>query len=78
MTPKGTGRSEFSQFVSHHLIADKHGNVLATIVNGDCVTHHQGQDSGGSRPRFDYFFFIAGVQPFNFFEQAVGDEGSLF
>ena len=46
MTAEGTGGCEFAELVSDHIFSDVYGDMLLTVVNGNGVTDHVGEDGG--------------------------------
>lgn len=44
MAAEGASRRKFTEFVTDHLFGYENRNVLATVVDGDGVTDHLGQD----------------------------------
>src|SRR3954462_1703037 len=59
---EGARRRELAELVSHHRLGDVHGHVLATVVDGDRVTHHLRDDRGTPRPGLDDLLLVVGVQ----------------
>ena len=78
MTSKGASGGEFSEFVTYHLVCEVDWHVLSTVVNGDRMTYHLGQDCRGSRPSFNYLLLACGVEFFNFCHQMVCDKRAFF
>ena len=47
MSSELAGGSEFTEFVSNHVLTDIDGDVDAAVVHRDCVSDH-GRHDGGS------------------------------
>ena len=75
---EGAGGSEFTEFMTDHLLGNIDGNVLFAVVNGDRVTDHIGNDCRGPGPSFNHLFTALGVEFFDFFHQVAGDKWPLF
>jgi hypothetical protein len=78
MTPKQSGRSKLSQLVSHHVLGDVNGDVAPTIVHGNGVPHHLGEDCRGSRPSLDHPLIAGSVHVLDSIQQLGGYIGPLF
>src|SRR6478735_12658597 len=74
---EGAGGRELAQFVADHGLGDKHGDVLATIVHGDRVTQHCGDDHRATRPGLDDVLGTGFVLNNHLAEQVLVDEGAL-
>src|SRR6187431_2791173 len=74
---EGAGGRELAQFVADHGLGDKHRDVLATIVHGDRVTQHCGDDHRATRPGLDDVLGTGFVLNNHLAEQVLVDEGAL-
>ncbi len=61
VTSKGPCWRKLPQFMADHLLSDKDWNVLTTVVYRHCMTDHDGDDGGSTRPGNDQPFFSAKV-----------------
>ena len=75
---EGAGGSEFTEFMTDHLLGNIDGNVLFAVMNGDRVTDHIGNDCRGTGPSFNHLFTALCVEFFDFFHQVAGDKWPLF
>ena len=48
MTFEGTGKGEFAELVSYHILGNIYRNVLSAIVNSNCMTYHFREDGRAS------------------------------
>ena len=53
MAPEGTGGGEFAQLVTYHILGDVHGDMLLSVMYGNGVTDHIGEDGGRPGPSLD-------------------------
>src|SRR5690242_13980826 len=74
---EGAGGREFAQLVADHGLGHEHGDVLATVVDGDGVTQHRGDDHRSARPGLDDVLGTGFVLDHDLAEQVVVDEGAL-
>src|SRR4029079_7623047 len=74
---EGAGGREFAQLVSDHGLGHEHGDVLATVVHGDRVTQHRGDDHRATRPRLDDVLGACLVLDDDLAKQVLVDEGAL-
>src|SRR4029077_4502197 len=72
-----SGRRELAELVPDHLLADEHGYVLTTVVDGDGVPDHLREDRGRARPGADHPLLPARVHRLDAAEQPLLDERSL-
>jgi hypothetical protein len=77
MTTKQSGRSKLSQLVSYHILSDVNGHVTPTIVHGNGVPHHLGEDRRSSRPSLDHPLLTASIHVLNSLQQLGGYIGPL-
>jgi hypothetical protein len=68
MTPERARGGEFTQAVTDHIFGDIDRYVPATIVDGDCVADHLGEDHAGAAPGADNFLIAALVHLFDFLQ----------
>src|SRR5690606_1367797 len=62
VTAEGPGRGELAQLVAHHRLGDVDRDVLATVVDGDRVPDHLGDDRGATRPGPDHALLPGAIQ----------------
>src|SRR5918994_85302 len=74
---EGAGGREFAQFVADHALGHEHGDVLATVVDGDGVTEHDRNDHGTARPGLDDVLGAGFVLDNHLAKQVLVDEGAL-
>ena len=60
MTAESAGRRELAQLVSDHILGNIHGDVAATIMNGNCVTNESRENCGSAAPGLKDLF-LAGL-----------------
>src|SRR5262249_47236610 len=60
-----------------HLLGDEHGHVLSTVVDGDRVPDHLGEDRRGAGPGADHPLVPGGVHLLDPLHQALFDERAL-
>src|SRR6185437_2887995 len=77
MAAEGACGREFAQLVADHGLGHEHGDVLATVVDGDRVTQHGGDDHRSARPGLDDVLGTGFVLDHDLAEQVVVDEGAL-
>src|SRR6516165_5983089 len=77
VSAEDAGRREFAELVSDHLLAHEHGHVLASVVDGDRVSHHLGEDGRRPRPGADHPLLPGGVHRLDAAQQPYLDERSL-
>ena len=70
-------RRKFAELVTDHGFGNVYGHVLATIVHGNGVTHHVGEDGRGALPRLDDVLFASFVHRGNAAEKTRLDEMTL-
>src|SRR5277367_2207999 len=74
---KGACRRELSELVPDHLFGHIDRNKFPSVVDGNRVPDHVGNDRGTPRPRLDYFLFTARIQSFYFVAQVAIDKRPL-
>src|SRR5690606_1697917 len=74
---EGARRRELTELVADHRLGDIHRHVLATVVHGDGVAHHVGEDRAAARPGLDDPLLALLVQLVDLLQQVVVDEGTL-
>ena len=56
MAFEGTGRREFAELVTHHVLRDIDRNKLGAVVDGDRVAYEVRGNHAGAGPGLDDFF----------------------
>src|SRR5699024_1842979 len=74
---EGPGGGELSELVTDHRLGDVHGDVLASVVNGDGVADHVRDDGGAAGPGLYDLLVVGLVQRIDLFEQVIIDERAL-
>ncbi|MBG9885218.1 hypothetical protein ABE10_01170, partial [Bacillus toyonensis] len=74
---EGAGGRELAQLVADHGLSHEHGDVLATVVHGDGVSQHGGDDHRAARPGLDDVLAAGFVLPDHLAKQVLVDEGAL-
>src|SRR6478609_5747872 len=74
---EGAGGREFAQFVADHGLGHEHRDVLATVVDGDRVPEHRGDDHRATRPGLDDVLGTGFVLDDDLAKQVLVDEGAL-
>src|SRR5207244_3574192 len=77
VTLEGPCRGEFAELVADHALGDEHRDVLATVVDGDRVPEHVGDDRRPPRPGLDHVLGVLVVLLVDLLEQVVVDERAL-
>src|SRR5581483_8112249 len=70
-------RGELTELVTDHRLGHVHGHVLATVVDGDGVADHVGDDRGAAAPRLDDLLLAPAVEVVDLLQQVVVDERPL-
>ena len=78
MTAEMAGWGKFTQAMANHVFSDIDRHMPAAIMDGDCVTHHLGEDRAVAAPGADDFLLAAGIHRFNFFQKLGVDERPFF
>jgi hypothetical protein len=65
---EGTGWSELAQAVTNHVFRNVDGHMAATIVYGNGMTDHLGEDHACPAPGANHFLFATLVHGFDFFQ----------
>src|SRR6478609_7961390 len=74
---EGAGGREFAQLVADHGLGHEHRDVLATVVDGDRVPEHRGDDHRATRPGLDDVLGTGFVLDDDLAKQVLVDEGAL-
>src|ERR671924_334661 len=77
MGPEHSRRGELPELVPDHGLGDEQRDVLPSVMNGDGVTDHLGDDRGAPGPRPDDALGAAPVHVVDLLQQVVVDERSL-
>jgi hypothetical protein len=59
---------KYAQTVTDHILGHVNGHMSASIMYGNGVANHLGEDGAGATPGPDDFLFTALVHGFNFLE----------
>ncbi len=78
MTAEGTGRSEFAQLVTYHILGDIYRNMLSAVMNSKCVTYKFREDCRASGPSLQNSLLALFVHFLNSFEQHRLNKRSFF
>jgi hypothetical protein len=78
VTSEGTSGGELTELMPDHLFCDINWNMLTTVVNGDRMSNHLGNDCGCPRPGFNNLFFVFIIEHLNFFKQVIRYEWAFF
>src|SRR6476469_5778768 len=73
--PRG---SEFAELVPDHRLSDKHGDVLASVVYGDRVAEHVGDDHRTAGPGLDEVLGALFVFPGYLYKEVLVNERTFF
>src|SRR5260221_9504741 len=65
------GHGELTELVSDHRLGDEHRDVLASVVDGDGVADHVGEDVAATRPGLDDLLLARLVQDLHLLEQVL-------
>jgi hypothetical protein len=68
MTTEVPGWGKFAKTMSDHVLSYIYGNVAATIMNGNCVPDHLGEDGARAAPGTNDLFLVPRIHDFNFFQ----------
>src|SRR5580658_6468118 len=77
VVPEGPCWGELAQLVTHHRLGHIDGHVLATIVDGDGVTHHVRDDRRAARPGLDHSLLARGVEGVHLLQEVIVHERTL-
>src|SRR6185312_17482300 len=77
MAAESPRRGEFAELVPDHRLSDKHRDVLASVVYGDRVPEHVGNDHRTAGPRLDDVFGALFVLSSDLNKQVLIDEGAF-
>src|SRR4028118_2041890 len=77
MSTEGSSRGELAQLVADHRVGHEHRDVLASVVDGDRVPDHRGDDHRTARPCLDDVLGALVVLDVDLLLQVVVDEGAL-
>src|SRR5580692_7203513 len=77
VVPEGACGGELAQFVADHRLGHVDRDVTATVVDGNGVADHVGDDGGAAGPGLDDLLVPAGVEHVHLLQQVVVDERSL-
>lgn len=78
MTLKGSGRCEFTEFVSNHILCYIHGDMLASVMNSEGVADKFGKDCGAAAPGLENLLVAGLVHLHDSLEQFRLHERSFF
>ena len=78
MTAEGTRRGKLAQSMTDHVLGDLEWHVTASIVYGDGMTNHLGEDYAGATPRAHNLLLALLVHRFNSFQKFGLDKRTLF
>src|SRR4051812_45008827 len=70
-------RAELAQLVADHALGHVHRHVLATVVDGDGVPDHVGDDRAAPAPGLDDLALAGGVLRVHLLQEVVVDERAL-
>src|SRR6185312_17144730 len=77
MAAESPRRGEFAELVPDHRLSDKHRNVLASVVYGNRVPEHVGDDHRTAGPRLDDVLGALFVLCSYLHEEVLIDEGAF-
>src|SRR5688500_1239306 len=77
MAAEGPRGGELAELVPDHRLGDEHRDVLASVVHGDRVAEHLGDDRRAPRPGLDDVLRALVVLRLHLLEQVVVDERAL-
>ena len=78
MSSEDTGRSEFTQLVSNHILGHIDGDEFVPVVNGDGEANEVGGNHRGAGPGLDGGLFARLLGGENALFQFVVDKGAFF
>ena len=78
MTAESACRSELAQPVPHHILGNVDRYMAASVVNGNRMSHHLGENDARATPGADNLLLAALVHGFDFLEQFRVNEWTLF
>ena len=79
MAVEGTGRGEFAETVSDHVLGDEHGNEDLAVVHVEGVPDELGEYHGTAGPGLDRLLGAAGLfHAFDFFDQMIVHKRTFF
>ena len=78
MTTEQACRGEFAQTMSNHIVGDVNRDMAASVMNGDGMTNHLGEDCAGAGPGADDLFSPASFIFSTFFKSFGSMNGPFF
>ena len=78
VTLEGAGRGELAELVTDHIFCHVNRNVLAAVMDGDCVTDEIREDHGSAAPCLDDLLFAVLIHCLNPFKQCGLTKRTLF
>jgi hypothetical protein len=78
VTAKEARGREFTQFMADHILSDVDRYMAATIMDGDCVTNHLGENGAGSAPGAKDFLIATLIHELDFLQKPGLDKGPFF
>ena len=73
MTAENAGRSEFAEFVSHHVLGNVNRDELVAVVDSDCLAYKVGGNHGSPGPGLDGDLLVGLLSLDNSFFQFMED-----
>src|ERR1039457_7143999 len=73
-----TGKAEFAQLVSHHVLGHISPNKFPSVVHGNRVSHHLRNNRRAPRPRPQHLLLVTRIHAFDFRRQVRIHERSFF
>ena len=74
MTAECSSRRKLSEFVSDHVLRDKYGNVLSSVMDGESVSDHVGSDRRSAAPCFNESLLASAIHVENLLHKVVIDK----
>ena len=78
MTLESSGRCEFTEFMSNHILCYIHGDMLASVMNSEGVADKFGKDCGAAAPGLENLLVAGLVHLHDSLEQFRLHERSFF